>query len=111
MSQATLRLWHRRVGVAIALFVLLQAGTGLLLEWENFFRPEPALQRHVHEEEETDIPATIHHGSFFAATRPLISAYRLLLAAGLIWMALSGGVIFLRMRSRSRGSSPRPPRR
>jgi cytochrome b len=107
MSQATLRLWHRRVGVAIALFVLLQAGTGLLLEWENFFRPEPALQRHVHEEEETDIPATIHHGSFFAATRPLISAYRLLLAAGLIWMALSGGVIFLRMPSRASGPRPR----
>jgi cytochrome b len=108
MSQATLRRWHRRIGVALALFILLQAGTGLLLEWENFFRPEPALQGHVHEEEEeTDIPATIHHGSFFPATKTAVSIYRLLLAAGLIWMALSGGVIFLRMPSRAKGPRPR----
>lgn len=104
MSQATLRQWHRTVGIVIALFVLVQAGTGFILEWEHF---TPAAHEHGHEHEEpqeegaaVQAAETIHHGSFLAATRPLVSAYRLLLAAGLIWMAVSGAAIFLQMRSR-----------
>lgn len=31
MKDANLRKWHRRMSITLALFIILQAGTGLLL--------------------------------------------------------------------------------
>jgi hypothetical protein len=70
VSQIAVRRWHRRVGIAIALFVILQAGTGLMLEWENSW-----LDRSAHEpphEHEPGLAATIHHGPLGGGSPPCI---------------------------------------
>jgi hypothetical protein len=96
MDQLTLRKWHRRVGATIALFVILQAGSGFLLVAEGwFFGPgQPAAS--VPAEPAGPDPLTIiHFGAYPPAAAPVFVIYRLLLATGLIWMALSGSTIGL----------------
>ena len=44
MKESVVRKWHRRMGVALALFIVLQVGTGLVLT----IGERLATQRHAH---------------------------------------------------------------
>ena len=80
MSLPIFRRLHIALGLVLALLVLLQAGTGLLLS----FRSLSVLPYELR---------VIHHGGGGLGT-----VYRVALGAGLIFMSLSGAVIFFKTR-------------
>jgi len=110
MKEYDLRKWHRRVGIVLALFVILQAGSGFLIslgglvatEASHAHTDQPAVQSPAHEGQEkagltwNRTLAFIHHEGGF-----LWDLYRVLLGAGIVWMTVTGALIFLRMRARS----------
>jgi hypothetical protein len=89
MKEPDLRKWHRIMGITLALFIVIQAGSGLLLSLEDFFV--------------TDFPAfaafliSIHRGGGNLGT-----FYRVLLGMGLMGMASSGILIYLKIMARTR---------
>ena len=112
MKEYDLRKWHRRVGIVLALFIILQAGSGLLIslggmvaiEESHAHSEQPAVQpteREGHEHEEGESVwnrtfAFIHHH-----TGVWWDLYRVLLGAGIVWMTVTGSMIFFRIRARS----------
>ncbi|MGD2125748.1 MAG: hypothetical protein PVG99_06680 [Desulfobacteraceae bacterium] len=105
MKEAQLRKWHRRIGITLSLFIILQAGSGLLISLSNLSIPHTHAQTEsvaLHErngEGEALWDQTlefIHHGGGGSGT-----LYRILLGVGLVAMALSGSLIFFKIRARS----------
>ncbi len=113
MKEANLRKWHRRMGITIAFFVILQAGTGLLLSLDWLSTPHSHLNtqyegiqesgktndtfRDSHEEKSVwhEALELIHRGA-----GPLMSLYRVILGIGIMAMAITGSIIFIKIRSR-----------
>jgi hypothetical protein len=89
MKEPDLRKWHRTMGITLALFIIIQAGSGLLLSLEDFvatvFPGAPALL------------TSIHTGGGNLGT-----PYRVLLGLGLLGMATSGILIYLKIQARTR---------
>ena len=85
MTEAFLRKWHRTMGITLALFIFVQAATGGLM----------ALESTLHFSEPTDFLAMLHTGGGFFG-----DLYRILLGLGLLGMATSGTLIFLKIRAR-----------
>lgn len=87
MDEPYLRRWHRRLGLGLALFIFLQAVSGLVLNSDSL-RQVPALA----------LGANILHrgGGEFGAL------YRTLLGLGLAGMAVSGSLIFYKIWQRTR---------
>jgi uncharacterized iron-regulated membrane protein len=87
---------HRYVGIVIAPFMAIQTLTGLLLSFGPFRRGGPALT-------DRELPI-INNGwdVIFIKTHfgpgVISDSYHLLLGAGIIWMALSGWILYLRGR-------------
>ena len=105
MKKITLRTWHRRIGIILALFIILQTGSGLLISLgdlspsQSHAHSEPAVAAGGHEEEERpwhEALEFIHHGAGSAG--PL---YRIIIGIGILWMAISGVLIFFQSRVRS----------
>lgn len=88
MKELDLRKWHRTMGITLALFIVIQAGSGLLLSLEDFlasiFPGAPALL------------TSIHTGGGGLGT-----FYRVLLGLGLVGMAASGSLIYSKIKARS----------
>lgn len=103
MRESTLRRVHGRVGMILALFFVLQSASGIALGWLLAGR-SPLLQwlagtGSILPLSEGDL-RLIHGGSHGAGV-----FYNLFLGLGLLWMAASGALIYLRSRRRS----GRPP--
>ena len=86
MVEASLRKWHRWLGIGILLFVVLQALTGLILNFEDLFDIEAV----------TGWSKLLHRGLGDFGT-----VYRTILALSLLAMAFSGGLIFIKIRQRT----------
>ncbi len=86
MNEASLRKWHRWLGISIVLFVVFQALTGLILNLEDLFEIAAV----------TGWSKALHHGLGDFGT-----VYRTILALGLLAMAFSGGWIFIKIRQRT----------
>jgi uncharacterized iron-regulated membrane protein len=85
MNEASLRKWHRTMGIILALFIFVQAATGALMALESTLNfPEP-----------TDVLASLHLGGGFFG-----DLYRILLGLGIMGMATSGTLIYLKIRAR-----------
>jgi len=103
MREVTLRCWHRRIGGPLALFILLQAVTGLLLSIERLFGSDNNLRHMVIE---TGNSTLLHvfdsltRGLHYGGPQLWGNLYRIALSVGLIWMTVSGLTIYLRVRSR-----------
>lgn len=106
MKESDLRKWHRTIGIVLAVFVALQAGSGFLLSLNELSMPhshayiESVVPHHGHEEGESiwhEGLEFVHHGGGLVGT-----AYRLLVGIGIIGMAISGCMIFFKIRARSR---------
>ena len=106
MKEANLRKWHRNLGIAVALFIILQAGSGFLISLGQLSMPHSHAEqaahgsRHSGGEERAfwnEGLGFLHHGGGAIGT-----IYRLALGVGMVAMAVSGGMIFLRIRARSR---------
>jgi hypothetical protein len=101
MRESTLRRVHGRVGVLLALFIVVQSVSGIALGWrlagrsgvlEWFAGPGSFLQK------SEGTLRLIHSGSHGPGL-----LYNLLLGLGLVWMAVSGTIIYLRSRRRRSG--------
>lgn len=113
MKQAGLRKWHRRLGLALAVFIVLQAGSGLWLTvtemGSSHGHPETGehqeaatAEGHGHEAEESSghgIVGAIHHSE---AT--WVGIYRIALAVGILLQTVLGLGIFAAMKQVSRAS-------
>jgi hypothetical protein len=110
MKESVLRRWHRNLGILLALFIILQAGTGFLISLGEF----SALHSNGHEDTHASSHGNnegeslwheglefIHHGAGTAG-----SLYRILIGIGLLWMAVSGTIIFFKIRTRSKKGQP-----
>ena len=106
MKEADLRRWHRRLGIIVALFIILQTGSGFLLSLGELSVPHTHANEgaytpgHAHEEGESNWHKAlelIHYGGSTAGT-----IYRLVIGISLLAVAVSGSMIFFKMRSRFR---------
>jgi hypothetical protein len=92
MKEATLRKMHRRLGIILALFVILQAASGFILSVYElaphgaYGGGPPIWLRVVY---------TLHFGLGGVG-----SIYRILLGLGLMVMALSGSSIYFKIKQR-----------
>ena len=86
MKEKSLRTAHRVIGLPLAVFLILQAATGMLLTIEQiagyYF---------------DGIVHVIHYNMGVPG-----EIYRILLGAGLLWMAASGLWIYLKIRARTK---------
>jgi len=106
MKEVDLRRWHRRFGIILALFIILQAGSGLVITLgdlspsQSHAHSKAAVAATVPDEEEAfweEALAFIHHGAGPAGT-----LYRIIVGVGILWMAVSGGLIFFQISARSK---------
>ncbi len=110
MQEKDLRRWHRNVAIVFVVFIIIQAITGLLITLGEIGTPHT----HAHEESQVqvksaDIPepeqegqirevlAAIHHGGSFIG-----GLYRIILSIGMLWVAGSGALIYMRIQARKR---------
>jgi hypothetical protein len=105
MKEVNLRAWHRRIGIVLALFIILQAGSGFFITLGDLIRSkspdtESAVAATTVDKEEDfwdEALEFIHFGDDVAG-----GIYRILLGVGVMWMAVSGSLIFFRIRARSK---------
>lgn len=86
MDEASLRKGHRTMGIILAFFLFLQAGSGALMALE-FALGAPGL---------FGGPTSLHFGGGFWG-----QIYRIFLGLGLMGMAASGALIYLKIRART----------
>jgi hypothetical protein len=108
VKESDLRKWHRSMGIALAFFIIVQAGTGLLISLGDIIMPpapahthDPSMSAEEAGEEESEWMETleyIHHGDGVTS-----NIYRIIVGLGLAGMAVSGSIIFFKTRSRTRG--------
>jgi|WetSurMetagenome_2_1015567.scaffolds.fasta_scaffold24577_2 hypothetical protein len=86
MDEASLRRWHRTLGIILALFIFGQAATGALLALKSALRGLPV---------PLDLLEDLHTGGGLAG-----DIYRILLGVGLMLMAATGVLVYLKIRAR-----------
>lgn len=89
MKEAKLRTVHRTAGMLFAIFIVLQALTGLALTLEF-----------LHDSELGSFIESIH--TEFDSVGDI---YRLIAGIGMLFMAFTGGWIGMKIRMRTKGSS------
>ena len=107
MKEKDIRTLHRNLGIIVALFVIIQAGSGLLITLDEIKSPHGHAAAGSLQERDTGYNqnaltlqsslAAIHHGGGLIGTW-----YRIVLSIGLIAMALSGGLIYLKIYQRTK---------
>ena len=85
MKEADIRKWHRRGGIVLALFIAVQTLTGIVLTIENLLG--------------TYWGGIVHELHYELGAGG--GLYRILLGTGLMWMAATGVIIYLRIRART----------
>jgi uncharacterized iron-regulated membrane protein len=104
MKEQLLHKLHRYVGIVIAPYLVIQTVSGLLLGFGFFRRPGSAMNERsvlILPGSWDDILVKVHFEAGWAG-----DVYHLLLGAGIVWMALSGWVIYLQGRRRGKSSPP-----
>ena len=95
MAKISLNKLHRYVGIAISPFILIQTLSGLFLDF-GFFGIADKLQSGEAPQAQgllDELLMKIHFGGGW-----LGDLYHLLLGIGILWMILSGWILFLRLR-------------
>lgn len=107
MRQSTMRKWHRWIGIAIALFIFFQAGSGMLITGSEF-DGSPAHNEGDHQHDDTAVEKSsvwheflegVHHGG-----GNLMNLYRLLLGIGILAQTVIGLMIFIGLKRRRTAS-------
>ena len=107
MNEKDLRKWHRRMGITLAILIILQAGTGILLTLGSLSdeHSEQSAQQVAPQTEESEWEEAlefIHHGADGVGF-----VYRLIVGFGMLGMAVSGSFIYFKIRSRTAGAKRR----
>jgi hypothetical protein len=87
MDEAHLRMWHRTIGICLALFIFLQAASGAMMALE-FALDSTGL---------FGILTSLHFGGGSWG-----HLYRILLGLGLMGMAASGALIYFKIQARTK---------
>jgi hypothetical protein len=87
MDEAYLRKWHRTIGIYLALFIFLQAASGAMMALE-FALDSTGL---------FGILTSLHFGGGSWG-----HLYRIILGLGLMGMATSGALIYLKIQARTK---------
>ncbi len=107
MKEYNLRKWHRVLGISLFLFVIMQAGSGLLINLAELGTGDS--HSHVHsgsmnsmdaEEEESpwrEALEFVHHRAGLGGF-----VYRILVGTGTLGIAVTGGMIFMIIRTRKK---------
>ena len=104
MSRFIVNKLHRSVGIVIAPFLVIQALSGLLLDFGMFRRAGAIL-----EGGQSPVPGGYWNQLLVKvhfAPGLISDIYHLLLGAGICWMAVSGWILFLRLRSARKNTAP-----
>ena len=108
MNQSDMRKWHRSIGIIIALFIIFQAGSGLLITISEFDDTLPHSSKgHEHAEQGEGASAWhamlgwIHHGD-----SSLMATYRILLGVGILAQTIIGVLLFFNLRRRIKSRQP-----
>jgi hypothetical protein len=86
MDEAYLRKWHRTMGIILAFFIFLQAASGAMMALEFYLNATGLF----------GILTSIHFGGGSWG-----HLYRIILGVGLMGMAASGTLIYLKIRART----------
>lgn len=107
MKESDLRKWHRVLGIFLFLFVIMQAGSGLLISLGGLGTGDSHSQVHSEamsgmdaEGEESpwlEVLKFVHHRAGL-----LGFVYRIFVGMGTLGMAITGSVIFMRIRARKK---------
>ena len=89
MKEADIRKWHRTVGMILAIFIMLQVISGIILSIEDLLGTYWS-----------GIIHDIHEG--FSS---IGNTYRIILGTGLLWMVITGGVIAMKIHQRMKQRS------
>ena len=87
MDEAYLRRWHRTIGICLALFIFLQAASGAMM----------ALEFALNSTGLFGVLTSLHFGGGSWG-----HLYRIVLGLGLMGMAASGTLIYLKIQARTR---------
>ena len=90
---------HRYAGIVAAPFLVIQALSGLFLDFGLFRRGTPGGAAPIRGAWDP-LLTRVHFGPGF-----LNDAYHLLLGAAIVWMAVSGWLLYLRLRRARRKSA------
>jgi hypothetical protein len=111
MKEAIIRKWHRRMGITLALFIILQAVSGIILTLD-WFETSPS-HTHIEGMNKSDEVSNSSHASQGEATwyeaielahhgtSSTMKGYRILLGIGLVGMVLSGSTLFYKIKKRA----------
>jgi len=86
MKEKILRQAHRFIGILLAIFIILQGVTGVILSIEDL------LGRYW-----GGIIRDLHHGYGHIG-----SLYRIVIGIGFFWMAISGVMIYMKIKARTK---------
>ncbi|OIP87252.1 MAG: hypothetical protein AUK24_09765 [Syntrophaceae bacterium CG2_30_49_12] len=112
-KESDLRKWHRVLGISLVLFVIMQAGSGLLITIDELGTGGSHSQ--VHSESISGIDAEgeespwsevlkfVHHRDGLWGF-----VYRILVGTGTLGMAITGSMIFMRIRARKKNGRHTP---
>ncbi len=107
MKEITLRKWHRTTGILLAVFIAVQAITGLALSLEPLYShsnpsqgiSEKAGPSGAEDEFWEELFEFVHRGA-----GPVGAVYRIALGLGILWMAVTGFTIHLRIKRRTKAA-------
>jgi hypothetical protein len=106
VKEINLRKWHRSTGIVLALFIILQAGTGLIFSLGDLIGPDTdedsgsATNPGSNHETASGLEDSLKLIHFGGET--VGGVYRILLGIGIVYMAVSGSIIYFKIRSRSK---------
>ncbi len=127
MKEASLRARHRQLGVILAIFIMLQAATGIVITLGQFsagaahghgeqsVRETAGARNEGHSHGKSATPGTAHDTSADVLANIVMTIhhgggtiggiYRILLGTGLVLQTLMGILILFNIRSRSKSRS------
>lgn len=106
MNELKIRKLHRSIGIILALFIILQAGSGLIITVSELVMSHNHAHKEISESNEHnsesesmwhEILEFVHHG---AGTFGI--AYRIVLGTGTLVLAVTGSLIFLKIKAHSK---------
>ena len=114
MNEKKIRTFHRRIGIFLALFIVLQIATGTAISIYHLYEASHSQEKSENETNiaiQTEGDKVTHHESEFEEVLEFVhknggsagDLYRTILGFGIIFMAISGMMINREIKKRTKG--------
>ena len=104
LKEVTLRKWHRNTGIVLALLIAIQAFSGGVIAFQGLLSAHHEIRAFLDEREVHTlhrfwdyVGINIHYGGSTLGT-----IYHAALVLGLLWLVISGVMMYFRAQKRSR---------